>query len=704
MNLTLFIDIKHDSRKRYLVTFVPDTDAHFKADASKSPMLKGFLFGSIGAVSARLRPAVAIPPLRPSSLKSLLRNYAAPSRPKRPTTRIPESRTAEHPNSKSITAPHPNPNANAPPPRPRSKLWYIFWSLPPLLVLHQFILGVVQVSGRSMKPTLNPDTRKDRDVLLVDKLSVASGSLRRGDVVVLVAPHDPDVRLVKRVTALAGDIVRPREIISRPLMAVKAENFPWASSEGRPHVLRIPKGYCWVESDDHVYGADSNVFGPIPLGTCPGPAAITRSFVLIPVGDGRLPVTDSAVIVRCRHGAVTTPALDSDTGLVTPTPNTTRPAMPPDPKRGGPSRPGASATAPILPTPPLSTHSGYKVCRTLPTPTARTNSSGLPSTAVPVGLVNIPPEVLAALRANPNAARIKFAGPPRPGTIKTPVIAVVDQTFELAPVPPDVAAAAVPAEVFAVVDTSKTLQLAGPPVGRQFVAKKAMAPKKVEVEETRKVESTEPKKAGVVLMSAAEVAATDAAARKKPVKAPRGTTSKPANGKPAASSPAPAPATTTPAPAPTPPATAPAKAPLTPEALAQLRKKLVHLMAPKPMFQDDVLKRLGYTHQKEIVDIIAQVAKRQSDGSCVLKYSTYREVRPFDWPQYTYKDREMVVNNATIAFKHMKVPADATEWKNLQPPPPPPPPPHPAPPPAPAPPPPPPPRPAPPARRPRGAP
>ncbi|KAJ3215310.1 hypothetical protein HDU67_000587 [Dinochytrium kinnereticum] len=146
------------------------------------------------------------------------------------------------------------------------------WALPPLLVMNQFVVGIVQITGRSMKPTLNPDTRKDRDVVLLDKLVLATGSLQRGDVVVLVAPHDPDLRLVKRVTALGGDVVRPRQIVKRPFMTITPDAFPWTRESGVPQTLRIPKGYCWVESDDPASGADSNVFGPIPLGLIEGRA------------------------------------------------------------------------------------------------------------------------------------------------------------------------------------------------------------------------------------------------------------------------------------------------------------------------------------------------------------------------------------------------------------------------------------------------
>ncbi|KAJ2769073.1 hypothetical protein IWQ57_003263 [Coemansia nantahalensis] len=104
------------------------------------------------------------------------------------------------------------------------------------------------VTGRSMQPALNPDSnRLRRDVVLVDKMvrGELAERLRRGDIVTLASPFDPDRRLVKRIVALPHDCIVPL---------------------GRPDALvRVPKGHCWIEGDESFHSSDSNSFGPVPL-------------------------------------------------------------------------------------------------------------------------------------------------------------------------------------------------------------------------------------------------------------------------------------------------------------------------------------------------------------------------------------------------------------------------------------------------------
>jgi inner membrane protease subunit 2 len=90
---------------------------------------------------------------------------------------------------------------------------------------------------------------------------VNNGSIRHGDVVTFTAPHDPDMTLVKRIIALEGDIVHTRV---SPVMRydIPEKNLRFSPP---PRVIKVPKGHCWVESDESYRGIDSNVFGPIPL-------------------------------------------------------------------------------------------------------------------------------------------------------------------------------------------------------------------------------------------------------------------------------------------------------------------------------------------------------------------------------------------------------------------------------------------------------
>ena len=80
----------------------------------------------------------------------------------------------------------------------------------------------------------------------VDKLA----RVRRGDVVLLRSPSNPNAQAVKRVVALPGDRVR--------------------TPRAKTASCRLPTGRVWVESDNAGVGRDSNAYGAVPLGLVQG--------------------------------------------------------------------------------------------------------------------------------------------------------------------------------------------------------------------------------------------------------------------------------------------------------------------------------------------------------------------------------------------------------------------------------------------------
>ncbi len=71
------------------------------------------------------------------------------------------------------------------------------------ILIVTFGFQVARVEGQSMAPTL-----EDQDRLIVNKLVYRIGEPRRGDIVMLYYPLDPDKSFVKRVIAEEGDSVR----------------------------------------------------------------------------------------------------------------------------------------------------------------------------------------------------------------------------------------------------------------------------------------------------------------------------------------------------------------------------------------------------------------------------------------------------------------------------------------------------------------
>ena len=71
------------------------------------------------------------------------------------------------------------------------------------MLIVTFGFQVARVEGLSMAPTL-----EDQDRLIVNKLAYRIGEPRRGDIVMLYYPLNPEKSFVKRVIAEEGDTVR----------------------------------------------------------------------------------------------------------------------------------------------------------------------------------------------------------------------------------------------------------------------------------------------------------------------------------------------------------------------------------------------------------------------------------------------------------------------------------------------------------------
>ena len=120
---------------------------------------------------------------------------------------------------------------------------------------------IAKVEGPSMQPALNPDSDADdfaafdghswpnttsSDYVFLSRWAVRNFDLTRGDVVSLRSPKDPDVKIIKRVIGLEGDLIETQGY--------------------REKVTEIPAGHCWIEGDHRGRSLDSNLFGPVSIG------------------------------------------------------------------------------------------------------------------------------------------------------------------------------------------------------------------------------------------------------------------------------------------------------------------------------------------------------------------------------------------------------------------------------------------------------
>ena len=112
-----------------------------------------------------------------------------------------------------------------------------------------------------MSPTLN-----DQDRLIVDKTAYRRRAPRRGDVVMLYYPLNPDRTFVKRVIAEEGDQIR---IVDGRVytndVPVNDEHVP---TEFRSHddfgPQVVPQGYYFVMGDRRNNSSDSRHWGFVP--------------------------------------------------------------------------------------------------------------------------------------------------------------------------------------------------------------------------------------------------------------------------------------------------------------------------------------------------------------------------------------------------------------------------------------------------------
>ena len=124
-----------------------------------------------------------------------------------------------------------------------------------------FGFQVARVEGQSMAPTL-----ADQDRLIVNKLAYRIGEPRRGDIVMLYYPINPDKSFVKRVIAEETEDVRIQDGIVYVNDVPMADDFvpeEFKSHDDYP-ATRVPDGYYFVMGDHRNNSSDSRHWGMVP--------------------------------------------------------------------------------------------------------------------------------------------------------------------------------------------------------------------------------------------------------------------------------------------------------------------------------------------------------------------------------------------------------------------------------------------------------
>lgn len=121
-----------------------------------------------------------------------------------------------------------------------------------------------------MQPALNPNSNNgSEDYVYLSKWAAKNIDVRRGDIISLISPKDPNEKLIKRVVGLQGN--ERKAFPSKPLCINYLTHMLFTgdivSTIGykKPYV-KVPSGHCWVEGDHTGRSLDSNSFGPVSLG------------------------------------------------------------------------------------------------------------------------------------------------------------------------------------------------------------------------------------------------------------------------------------------------------------------------------------------------------------------------------------------------------------------------------------------------------
>lgn len=118
--------------------------------------------------------------------------------------------------------------------------------LPVAVTVSDNVGFVTTITGRSMRPTLNPERSVTDDRVWLSRWRINSYNPAPGDVIAIRSPLDSNTKMVKRVIGTENETLKTRNYKTR--------------------YVTVPKGHIWVEGDNERASQDSNFYGPVSKG------------------------------------------------------------------------------------------------------------------------------------------------------------------------------------------------------------------------------------------------------------------------------------------------------------------------------------------------------------------------------------------------------------------------------------------------------
>lgn len=127
---------------------------------------------------------------------------------------------------------------------------------------HSYVLARANVDGPSMQPTLH-----NNDVIFLEKLSVETSNIKRGEIVVFDSKNENNDYYIKRVIGLAGDKVDINDGKVYVNDKQITENYLAPDTITEPitpqTTYKVPEGQVFVLGDNRSNSTDSRMLGCI---------------------------------------------------------------------------------------------------------------------------------------------------------------------------------------------------------------------------------------------------------------------------------------------------------------------------------------------------------------------------------------------------------------------------------------------------------
>lgn len=140
-----------------------------------------------------------------------------------------------------------------------------------VIILKTFVFTTIRVNGSSMDPTL-----KNKDLMILDKISYRFKKIKRNDIVVVKTKND---KLIKRVIGLPGESIK----YENNILYINNEKYRdivnWTTTNdfdiAEFGIDKIPEDCYFVMGDNRTDSIDSRIIGTISKNDIIGHAVFT---------------------------------------------------------------------------------------------------------------------------------------------------------------------------------------------------------------------------------------------------------------------------------------------------------------------------------------------------------------------------------------------------------------------------------------------